>query len=151
MGRSFAFSRSRTAPRERRFPESREVPSRSSGSASSSRTPRTADSFCAWSTPRVESSTRKYFETVEPVSRLKTRSAELIRRARDTGQPIVITQNGKATAVLQDVESFERQRNALLLLRYLAQGEEEVRSGKGVPHRKAVRHFEKKLKELRRG
>ena len=93
----------------------------------------------------------KYFETIEPVSRLKTRSAELIRRARDTGQPIVITQNGKATAVLQDVESFERQRNALLLLRYLAQGEEEVRSGKGVAHRKAVRHFEKKLKELRRG
>ena len=93
----------------------------------------------------------KYFESIEPVSSLRSRSAELIRRARDTGQPIVITQNGKATAVLQDVESFERQRNALLLLRYLAQGEEGVRSGKGVPHRKAVRHFVKKLKELRRG
>jgi len=93
----------------------------------------------------------KYSEAIEPVTTLKTRSAELIRRARDTGQPIVITQNGKATAVLQDVESFERQRKALLLLRYLAQGEEEVRSGKGVPHGKAVRLFEKKLKELRRG
>jgi prevent-host-death family protein len=93
----------------------------------------------------------KYSEAIEPVTTLKTRSAELIRRARDTGQPIVITQNGKATAVLQDVESFERQRKALLLLRYLAQGEEEVSSGKGVPHGKAVRLFEKKLKELRRG
>ena len=93
----------------------------------------------------------KYFESIEPVSSLRSRSAELIRRARDTGQPIVITQNGKATAVLQDVESFERQRKALLLLRYLAQGEEEVSSGKGVPHGKAVRLFEKKLKELRRG
>jgi len=93
----------------------------------------------------------KYFEAIEPVSRLKTRSAEFIRRVRDTGQPIVITQNGKATAVLQDVESFERQRKALLLLRYLAQGEEEVRSGKGIPHGKVIRHFEKKLKELRRG
>lgn len=92
----------------------------------------------------------KYSEAIEPVTTLKTRSAELIRRAKDTGQPIVITQNGRATAVLQDVETFERQRNALLLLRYLAQGDEEVRSGEGVPHRKAVRHFEKKLKELRR-
>jgi len=93
----------------------------------------------------------KYSEAIEPVTTLKTRSAELIRRARDTGQPIVITQNGKATAVLQDVESFERQRKALLLLRYLTQAEDEIRSGKGVPHTKAVRHFERKLKELRRG
>jgi len=93
----------------------------------------------------------KYSEAIEPVTTLKTRSAELIRRARDTGQPIVITQNGKATAVLQDVESFERQRKALLLLRYLTQAEDEIRSGKGVPHAKAARHFERKLKELRRG
>ncbi len=93
----------------------------------------------------------KYSEGIEPVTTLKTRSAELIRRARDTGQPIVITQNGKATAVLQDVESFERQRKALLLLRYLAQGEEEVRIGKGVSQPRALRHFEKKLKALRRG
>jgi prevent-host-death family protein len=93
----------------------------------------------------------KLTEAIEPVTTLKTRSAELIRRARDTGQPIVITQNGKATAVLQDVESFDRQRKALLLLRYLAQGEEEVRSGKGLPHRKAIRHFERKLKGLRSG
>jgi prevent-host-death family protein len=93
----------------------------------------------------------KFSEGIEPVTTLKTRSAELIRRARDTGQPIVITQNGKATAVLQDVESFERQRKALLLLRYLAQGEEEARRGKGVAHQRAIRHFERKLKGLRSG
>lgn len=92
-----------------------------------------------------------YIAVIEPIGRLKKRSAELIRRAKDTGQPIVITQNGKATAVLQDVESFERQRKALLLLRYLSQAEDEIRSGKGVPRVKAVRHFERKLKELRRG
>ncbi|NKB16781.1 MAG: type II toxin-antitoxin system prevent-host-death family antitoxin, partial [Sphingomonadales bacterium] len=42
----------------------------------------------------------KYSEAIEPVTTLKTKSAELIRRARESGQPIVITQNGKATAVL---------------------------------------------------
>jgi prevent-host-death family protein len=91
----------------------------------------------------------KYTKAIEPVTTLKTKSAELIRRAKETGQPIIITQNGKATAVLVDVESFERQREALLLLRYLAVGEEEIRRGKGVPHQKALRHFERKLKELR--
>ncbi|MFB3102970.1 MAG: type II toxin-antitoxin system prevent-host-death family antitoxin, partial [Alphaproteobacteria bacterium] len=49
--------------------------------------------------------------------------------SKESGQPIIITQNGKATAVLMDVESFERQREALLLLRYLAVGEDEI--GKG--------------------
>jgi prevent-host-death family protein len=91
----------------------------------------------------------KYTKAIEPVTTLKTKSAELIRRAKETGQPIIITQNGKATAVLVDVEIFERQREALFLLRYLAAGEEEIRKGKGVPHQKALRRFEKKLKELR--
>ena len=41
----------------------------------------------------------------------------------------VLVSNGKATAVLQDVESFERQRKALLLLRYLTRAEDEIRKG----------------------
>lgn len=65
--------------------------------------------------------------------------------------PSIITQNGKATAVLVDVESFERQREALLLLRYLAVGEDEIGKGKRVPHEDALHHFERKLKELRGG
>ncbi|HXV62625.1 MAG TPA: type II toxin-antitoxin system Phd/YefM family antitoxin [Vicinamibacteria bacterium] len=90
----------------------------------------------------------KFSEAIEPVTTLKIKSAELIRRARESGQPIVITQNGKATAVLLDVESFERQREALLLLRYLAVGEDEVSRGRGVRDKDARRHFEKKLKQL---
>lgn len=76
----------------------------------------------------------KYSEAIAPVTTLKTKSAELIRRAKETGQPIIITQNSKATAVLVDVESFERQREALLLLRYLAVGDDEIARGQGMPH-----------------
>ena len=93
----------------------------------------------------------KYSEAIEPVTTLKTKSAELIKRAKESGQPIIITQNGKATAVLVDVESFERQREALLLLRYLAVGGDEIGKGKGVSHQDALHHFERKLKELRGG
>ena len=71
---------------------------------------------------------------VEPVTTLKRSAAELIARATDRHSPIVITQNGRATAVLQDVETFARQRQALLLLRFLAQGEQELRRGRGIPH-----------------
>jgi len=89
-----------------------------------------------------------YSTAIEPVTVLKTKSAKLIRKARESGQPVIITQNGKPTAVLQDVRSFERQRRALLLLKLLAKGDQEIRAGKGVPHSKARRHFDRKLKEL---
>lgn len=91
-----------------------------------------------------------YANSIEPVTVLKTKSAEMISRARESGQPIVITQNGKATAVLQDIETFERQRNALLLLAFLSKGDRELREGRGVSHAEATKRFERKLKELKK-
>ena len=89
-----------------------------------------------------------YAKSIEPVTVLKTRSAELIKLARESGQPVIITQNGKATAVLQDVESFQRQRRALLLLKFLAKGDREVEEGKGLSHREATKRLQQKLKSL---
>ena len=85
---------------------------------------------------------------IEPVTVLKTRSAQLIKEARDSRQPVVITQNGKATAVLQDVETYEEQRRALLLLKLMAQGDRELKRDKAVRHATARKRFERKLKEL---
>ena len=85
---------------------------------------------------------------IEPVTALKANSAALIRRARETGQPIVITQNGKAAAVLQDVESFQRQRDALLMLKYLAQGDLELSAGQGIEHDEALDQVEQVLRDL---
>jgi prevent-host-death family protein len=89
-----------------------------------------------------------YLEAIEPVTVLKTKSAELIRKVKKTGQPVIITQNGKATAVLQDIEDFQRQKKALLLLRFLAKGDQQLREGKAISHAKASKHFDEKLKEL---
>jgi prevent-host-death family protein len=92
-----------------------------------------------------------YAKGIEPVTVLKTKSAELIRQARETGQPIIITQNGKPTAVLQDVESFQRQREALTLLKILAKGDQEINEGKVLSHDDVMRRVERKLKDLQRG
>jgi prevent-host-death family protein len=67
---------------------------------------------------------------VEPVSVLKRSAAELIARATDRHSPIVITQNGRPTAVLQDVHTYERQQRALHLLKLLAQGEQDHPAGR---------------------
>jgi prevent-host-death family protein len=67
---------------------------------------------------------------VEPVTALKRSAAELIARATERHSPIVITQNGKPTAVLQDVHSYQRQQRLLHLLKLLAQGEHDHRTGR---------------------
>lgn len=64
-------------------------------------------------------------DDIEPVTSLKRGAAELIARASERHSPIVITQNGKPTAVLQDVASYERQQRALHMLKLLAQGERD--------------------------
>jgi prevent-host-death family protein len=89
-----------------------------------------------------------YADKIEPVSVLKSRSAELIRRVRDTGQPIVITQNGKAACVLQDMVSFERQRKVLLLLKALVEGDQDYKNGRSFTHKQAQMKLEESLKEF---
>lgn len=69
-------------------------------------------------------------QDVEPVTALKRSAAELISRATERSSPVVITQNGKPTAVLQDVHSYQRQQRALHLLKLVAQGEQDHGAGR---------------------
>jgi prevent-host-death family protein len=81
-------------------------------------------------------------QNIAPITELKRDAAALIERAADERTPIVITQNGRATAVLVDVESYEEERRAYALLKLVLQGEQEVRQGHGLSlheHRKRVR------------
>ena len=89
-------------------------------------------------------------DSIEPVTSLKTKSAELIKRVRKRGRPVIITQHGKPAAVLQGVEEYEEQRKALLLLKFLSRGEEDYRSGRIRGHGQAKAHFAKKLRELKK-
>ena len=66
-------------------------------------------------------------------------------------RPVVITQHGRPTAVLQDVESFDRQRTALLLLLALASGQRDYQAGRTVSDRTADRRFRRRLARLGRG
>jgi prevent-host-death family protein len=76
-------------------------------------------------------------EDIEPVTALTRGAADLVRRATERRRAIVITQNGRAIAVLQDVVSYERQRRALHLLKLLAQGDRDHDAG-GVQDTAAV-------------
>ncbi len=67
---------------------------------------------------------------IKSVSYLKSRAADILKQINETRRPVIITQNGEPRAVLQDPESFENMRNAIGILKLLAQGEDDLKSGK---------------------
>lgn len=87
---------------------------------------------------------------IEPIASLKNSSARLVSKIKKTGQPLYITQNGKPVAVLVDIESFERQRKALLLYRHLSCAENDIKSGRVFTDEEAQERLGQKLKSLSR-
>ena len=75
----------------------------------------------------------RYSSQVKPISYLKANAAEVLTHLAEQRQPLVITQNGEAKAVLQDVASFEETQETLALLKILALGNQDVASGKVKP------------------
>jgi prevent-host-death family protein len=72
-------------------------------------------------------------QRVKPISYLKANSAEVIRELGEGAPPLVITQNGEAKAVLQDLGSFEATQELLALLKLLALGRDDVAGGRTAP------------------
>jgi prevent-host-death family protein len=71
----------------------------------------------------------KFSQRVRPISYLKANAAEVLEQLAQSKEPLVITQNGEARAVIQDVESYESTQETLALLRILALGTAEIASG----------------------
>ena len=90
-------------------------------------------------------------EDIRPVSFLKGHTADLLAQVNETHRPVVITQNGEPRAVLQDTKSYERMRRAIGMLKLLAQGEEDLRSGKTIAQSDVFRQAKKRLKARERG
>ena len=71
----------------------------------------------------------KLAQRIKPISYLKSNAAEIIR-SLSQHDPMIITQNGEARAVLQDVESYTRDQETMALLKILALGNEQIEQKK---------------------
>lgn len=72
-------------------------------------------------------------DRVKPISFLKANSAEIMRELSEGAAPLVITQNGEAKAVLQDIGSYESTQETLALLKLMALGVEDLEAGRTAP------------------
>ena len=75
----------------------------------------------------------RYSTQIKPISYLKANAAEVLDELREQRKPLVITQNGEAKAVIQDVASYEETQETLALLKVLALGNQQVEQGKLKP------------------
>lgn len=66
---------------------------------------------------------------IKPISYLKAHTAEVIRELDEQRKALIITQNGEAKAVMQDVQSYEQTQETLALLKILALGTRQIESG----------------------
>ena len=84
-------------------------------------------------------------EDIRPITDLKTKSAALIKSVTTHRRPIVITQNGQAKVVVQDIATYQAQRKAFLLLKMASQSEAQLQRGRGVKQADVFARLEKKL------
>lgn len=75
----------------------------------------------------------RYSSQVKPISYLKANAAEVLARLAEGREPLVITQNGEAKAVIQDVASYEETQETLALLKILALGQAQIEASKVKP------------------
>lgn len=87
----------------------------------------------------------KISEAVKPISYLKTHASEIINRASHGRTTMIITKNGEAKVVLQDIRAYEETLAGLALLKILAQSRESVKKGRYKPLKKAFRDLRLKI------
>ena len=66
-----------------------------------------------------------------PVSDLRQDAAKVLKQLRNNKESLIITQRGRATAVIIGVEAYEKSEHEKELLRLLAKGDREIEIGEG--------------------
>ena len=87
----------------------------------------------------------KLSSQIRPISYLKAHAAEIVRNLAEQQEPMVITQNGEAKVVIQDIESYEQNQQTMALLKILALGMRQVEEGNVLPAENVI----KRLRERR--
>ncbi len=83
----------------------------------------------------------KLSNQIKPISYLKAHAAEIVRKLVEHQEPMVITQNGEAKVVIQDIESYEKTQETMALLKILALGMRQIEAGQVLPAEDVIRRL----------
>ena len=83
-------------------------------------------------------------QDIKPISYLKSKTADVINTVNDNKRAMIITQNGEAKVVVQDIKSYENLQNSLALLKMIIHSERQIREGKVTEQKEVFNNIEKK-------
>ncbi len=83
----------------------------------------------------------KLSRQIRPISYLKAHAAEIVRSLAGQQEPMIITQNGEAKVVIQDIDSYEQTQQTMALLKILALGMRQVEEGSVSPAEDVIKRL----------
>jgi prevent-host-death family protein len=83
----------------------------------------------------------KLSSQIKPISYLKAHAAEIVRGLGERREPLVVTQNGEAKAVIQGIADYEQTQETMALLKILALGNRQIEEGKVAPAAEVVKRL----------
>ncbi len=89
----------------------------------------------------------KYSEAIKPISYLKTHASEVIREVSKKHKTMIITHNGEAKVIVQDIHVYEQTQDSLALLKILAQSSSNIKKGHYSPARESFSNLGKRISE----
>ncbi len=84
-------------------------------------------------------------QDIKPISYLKAKTASVINDVNENQRTIIITQNGEAKAVVQDIKSYENLQNSLNLLKMIVQSENDIENNRTIEQEEMFDNLEQKL------
>ena len=84
-------------------------------------------------------------EQIISLTEFKASASRLLEDTR-SGANLVLTQNGSASAVVQDYATYQRQKQAFLMLRLLIQGESDIQNNRTQLQEKVFSELRESLK-----
>ena len=84
-------------------------------------------------------------ENIIPVSEFKTRAAEWLRRLGETSEPLVITQNGKAAAVVLSPSVYDEMTERFSFMMAVERGLADIEAGRVTSHQEVVAEMSRRF------
>jgi len=92
----------------------------------------------------------KFSQAVKPISYLKTHASEVVRDVAENQRTMIITLNGEAKVILQDVKVYEKTQESIALLKILALSGREIKKGNYKTLEKSFVNVRSRIVKLKR-
>lgn len=84
-------------------------------------------------------------ETIRPITYLESNAADVLNTVTKKHTPMIITQNGEAKMVVQDIESYFKLKQSIGMLKLVLMGKKQIDEGKTKPMDQVFSAIERKL------